>query len=193
MSNRFKKIITSNKFQSILTYVVFVIVVIFSTYLRLLPAINYGLKYLNEADPWERYWLSLYFYNHLFNFDGLKHVTFWWYPIGRNFLKTEYLGMSILTVIISKILGLGQSKLIEILGLLPVAFSIIAMLGVFFAVSKITGSKISGLISASVIGFYPIILFDQTFANFPGKRIFGFALISWFLYFFASSLNEKYP
>lgn len=191
MSNRFHNLVWSSKFQSIIMYVILAVIIIFSTYLRLLPAINYGLKYLNEADPWERYWLSLYFYNNLFDFSGLKHVTFWWYPWGRNFLKTEYLGMSLLTVIIAKIFNLKQSNLIEILGLLPVAFSVIAMLGTFFAINKITGSKLAGLSSLAVIALYPIILFDQTFANFPGKRIFGFALISWFLYFFAISLDEK--
>ncbi|MGC8567331.1 MAG: hypothetical protein ACP5I6_04190 [Caldisphaera sp.] len=192
MSRKFESIVLSKKIQSLVIYTLLAIIVGFATYIRLLPAINFGLRYLNEADPWERYWLSLYFYNHnLLGFSGLKDIRFWWYPWGRNFLKTEYLGMSWLTAFIAKILGYSQSYLTSILGLLPVAFSVIAMLGAFFAIYKITNSKIAGLVSSSVIALYPVILLDQTFANFPGKRIFGFALISWFFYFFARSLKEN--
>jgi len=192
MASKVKNILLSKMLQSILIYVMLVILVGFAIYIRLLPAINFGLKYLNEADPWERYWLSVYFFNHnLLGFSGLEHVNTWWYPWGRNFLKTEYLGMSWLAAFIAKITGLNENYLTNILGLLPVAFSIIAIFGTFFLIYKITGSKLAGLASSSVIALYPVILFDQTFANFPGKRIFGFALISWFLYLFGVSLSEN--
>lgn len=192
MASKIEKIMRYKKLQYAIISAILIILVGYATYIRLLPAINFGLKYLNEADPWERYWLSEYFFKHnLMGFSGLARINTWWYPWGRNFLKTEYLGMSWLTAFIVKITGLGESHLISVLGLLPVVFSLIAMIGAFFSVFKITNSKLAGLAVSAVIAFYPVILFDQTFANFPGKRIFGFALILWFLYFFAISLNDN--
>jgi len=78
MASKVKNILLSKMLQSISIYVMLVILVGFAIYIRLLPAINYGLKYLNEADPWERYWLSVYFFNHnLLGFSGLEHVNTW--------------------------------------------------------------------------------------------------------------------
>ncbi|MGC9209726.1 MAG: hypothetical protein ACP5FT_00415 [Acidilobus sp.] len=164
-----------------------------SVFIRLTPAFRYGLKYVNGNDPWIFYWLAKYFYEHGVSSQALKALTdvkVFWYPWGRNFLVSEYLGLPILTAIITKLMGKGPSYITAVEGLLPVAFSAVGILGTFFAAYKITDSKLGALAAASVFAFYPVIVIDKSFATYPGKQVTGLAIIALALYFWASAYKS---
>ncbi len=163
-----------------------------SIYIRLVPGIRYGFNYLNGNDPWIYYWLAYYFYIHnLGGLAALRHVGTFWYPWGRDFLTTEYLGLPLLTAALTKMLGKGAQALTEVEGLLPVLFAGLGIVATFFAVYKATGSKLGAITAASVFAFYPAIVLDKSFATYPGKQVSGLAVIALATFFWASAYRSS--
>ena len=164
-----------------------------SVYIRLVPAIMYGLKYVNGNDPWAFYWLATYFYSHgvgLSSLRALSDVKTFWYPWGRNFLRSEYLGLPILVAVVTKLLGKGPAYITAVEGLMPVAFAALGVLTTFFAAYEITGSKLGALAAASVYAFYPVIVMDKSFATYPGKQVSSLAIIALALFFLAAAYKS---
>ncbi len=149
------------------------VVLAVGVYIRVLPAIKYGLE-LDANDPWIVYWEAKYFYeNGLFNFDGLRKVTEFWWPYGRNFLTQEYLGMPWLaaaTYPIGKALGL---TLKEWVALFPVFAGAANIILAYVLIRTITGSRLGGLVSATLFALLPGAII-RTKAGFVEKT--GFAL-----------------
>ena len=175
------------------TVAIVVLMAALSVYIRLVPAFRYGLSYVNGNDPWAFYWLANYFYAHgvsLSSLRGLSDVKTFWYPWGRNFLRSEYLGQPILVALITKLLAKGPSYITAVEGLMPVAFALVGVFATFFAAYKITGSKLGALTAASVYAFYPVIVLDKSFATYPGKQVSSLAIIALALYFMAAAYKS---
>ena len=184
---------TIERFSLPISVAIVVVIAVLSVYIRLVPAFIYGLKYVNGNDPWAFYWLANYFYTHgvsLSSLRGLTDVKTFWYPWGRNFLRSEYLGQPILIALITKLLGKGPSYITVVEGLMPVAFALVGVLATFFAAYKITNSKLGALAAASVYAFYPVIVMDKSFATYPGKQASSLAIIALMLYFMAAAYRS---
>lgn len=180
------------RFSLPISLAVLLVMIIVSTYIRLLPGLIYGFKYVNGNDPWIFYWLANYFYAHnLGGLSQLSHVGTFWYPWGRNFLKTEYLGIPWLAAFITKLLGKGQAFIIEAEGLEPVIFAVIGIAATYMAVYRATRSKLGAITAASVYAFYPAIVLDKSFATYPGKQVSGLGIIALSLYFLAVAYTSS--
>ena len=155
-------------YKNVLAVIVLFLIIILGVYIRLLPAINYSLE-LDANDPWIAYWIAKYFHeNGLTKFSGLTHVTDFWWPYGRNFLRTEYLGTAWLaaaTYPIGEALGF---TLREWVALAPVAAGGLGILLIFLLVYYITGSRLGGLASAALFAFSPGAII-RTSAGFVEK------------------------
>ena len=154
--------------KNVLAVIVLFLIIILGVYIRLLPAINYSLE-LDANDPWIAYWIAEYFHeNGLTKFSGLTHVTDFWWPYGRNFLRTEYIGTAWLaaaTYPIGEALGL---TLREWVALAPVVAGGLGILLIFLLVYYITGSRLGGLASAALFAFSPGAII-RTSAGFVEK------------------------
>ncbi|AFZ71045.1 putative membrane protein, required for N-linked glycosylation [Caldisphaera lagunensis DSM 15908] len=171
--------ILNNKFGTIIAIILAVVITAVTVYIRLIPAKLYGINVLNGNDPWILYWLSNYFYHNGFNLAGLKDVKLFWYPEGRNFLRTEYLGGAMIIAFVTKYF---TSKfgltVIQTLSLQPVFMAGLSTIALFFAIWKLTNSRIAGLVSSFAFAFYPGAFLFKAFADYPGKTNAGLAFFS---------------
>lgn len=171
-------------FRGALEYVLLALVAALTAALRLVPYLRYGPT-LSEVDPYEYLWLANYFYSHgLGGLHGLTHSALWWYPWGRDFLSSEYLGLPWLSALASRLTGAS----VEVaLSLSPVAFAVLGVIGVYLAVKEAGGSSVAALTAAAGFAFLPITVLDHGFATDPAKVFDGIALLPYPLYFMARS------
>ncbi|MEB2793626.1 MAG: hypothetical protein G5Z42_05700 [Caldisphaeraceae archaeon] len=157
-----------------------IIITIITVYLRLIPGILYGTNMVNGNDPWILYWLSNYFYHHgVFNLAPLKDVKMFWYPWGRNFLKSEYVGGAMLIALVTKyITGRFGLSVIQTLALQPVFLAGLDTIVMFFMVWKLTNSRLAGIASSIAFAFYPGAFLFKAFADYPGKTNAGLAFFT---------------
>ncbi len=171
-----------------LSAAVLVVLLAVGLYLRLVPAKVYGLNYVNGNDPWIAYWLATYFHKYGFYLAGLKDVKSWWYPWGRDFLTSEYLGLSLVA---SSLASALHVKVVEALGLEPVLFAALGIVGTYLATLYITKSRLGAIVTASVYTLYPVIILDKDFATYPGKQVTGLAIVSWSLFLLGIAYYAK--
>jgi len=175
-------------FWKYIAYLTLVVILGITAYMRLIPYFKYGPT-LNEVDPYEYLWLANYFYSHdLGGLRELSRVLIWWYPWGRDFLTTEYLGLPWLAAAVAKLSG-GRVTTELALTLSPVAFTIIGVIGAFLAVRGTTGSLAGGLVAALGMAFLPLLVLDHGFANDPAKVYIGLMLLPYPIYFLALSVK----
>ncbi|MCE4606366.1 MAG: hypothetical protein F7B59_03430 [Desulfurococcales archaeon] len=142
-------------YRKILTILTLTAITILAFYVRYLPATRYGLE-LDANDPWIEYWLAEYLHQHgLFAFKGLEHVTEFWWPYGRNFMSTEYIGVpwfAAATYPIAAFLGLSLKGWVA---LTPVLAGTLAVIIGFYLVYRITNSMLGGLVSSMLFAMLP--------------------------------------
>ena len=158
-------------------------------YIRATPAIKYGLE-LDANDPWIAYWIAEYFINNgLFNLDGLRDVELFWYPVGRDLLMTESIGVSWLaaaTYPIGEALGLTLRQWIS---LFPVYAGTAATILSYILVKRLTGSGVAGLVAAAFMAVTPAAIVRTT-AGFVEKIGFSMPFILGFLIMLHKGLSE---
>ena len=166
-----------------------IVILAVAAYIRLVPAIKYGLE-LDANDPWIAYWIAKYFIeNGLFNLDGLRDVKLFWYPVGRDLLTTESIGVSWLaaaTYPIGKALGLTLRQWIS---LFPVYAGVAATLLSYLLVKRLTGSGLAGLAAAALMAVSPASIVRTT-AGFVEKIGFSLPFILAFLILLHKGLSE---
>ena len=164
-------------------------ILVVAAYIRLIPAIKYGLE-LDANDPWIAYWIAKYFVeNGLFNFEGLRDVKLFWYPNGRDLLKTESIGLSWLaaaTYPIGRAFGLTLRQWIS---LFPVYAGVAATLLSYILVRRLTGSGLAGLAAAGLMAVSPASIVRTT-AGFVEKIGFSLPFILAFLILLHKGLGE---
>ncbi|MGC9072497.1 MAG: hypothetical protein ACP5HK_07420, partial [Acidilobus sp.] len=170
-------------------YGLLALIVGLTAYVRLIPYLRYGPT-LSEVDPYEYLWLADYFRSHGPHLVGLARVTFWWFPWGRDFLATEYLGLPMLTALFSWLLRTSTEVA---LSLSPVAFAVLGVLGSFLAVKAMRGGLLGPLVAAAGFAFLPILVMDHGFATDPAKVFDGIALLPYQVYFLARSYGTGDP
>ena len=177
------------KYSAPLTILVLLLILVFATYLRVLPALRFGIN-LDASDPWIVYWEARYFKeNGLLSLEGLKDVKEFWWPYGRNFLKSEYLGMAWLaaaTYPIGQAFGLSLK---EWLALFPVFAGIAGTIVVFILVLRVTGSKLAALTAAAFYAFLPGSI-SRTTVGFVEKIGFALPFIGTYYIFLFEMLKE---
>ena len=163
----------------VLAIVVLLALVAIGAYLRMLPAIKYGLE-LDEADPWSMYWIAKHFQeNGLLSFGELRRVTLFWYPYGRDFLAQEYVGTSWLAALTYPIGGLLGLTLRDWIALFPVFSGVATIVLSYVLVTSITGSRLGGLVSASIFSLAPGAI-ARTTVGFVEKMVVAAVFITLF-------------
>ncbi len=180
----------SERYSTILAIIILIIIVVVGTYIRLLPAIKYKLE-LDANDPWIEYWVSKYLVTHgLFSWSGLKDVKTFWWPHGRDFLTSEYLGIpwiSAATYPIAKHFGL---TLREWVALIPVFAGSLAIIMIYFFVSYLLRSKLAGLIASALFAVMPGAVVRTT-AGFVEKIGVAIPIIMFSYILFVAALRSK--
>ncbi|MCE4602682.1 MAG: hypothetical protein F7C08_02230 [Desulfurococcales archaeon] len=143
------------KYPRQLAVVAVAILTIVGAYLRILPALKYGID-LDANDPWIAYWLAEQLrQNGLFSFSSIENVKEFWWPVGRDFLRQEYIGVSWIaaaTYPIGQALGL---TLKEWIALFPVFAGAATIPLAYLVVVELTGSRIGGVVAAAIFSLYP--------------------------------------
>ncbi|MEB3755633.1 MAG: hypothetical protein GSR79_02045 [Desulfurococcales archaeon] len=180
-------------YRKILTILTLTAITVLAFYVRFLPATRYGLE-LDANDPWIAYWIAKYFHQHgLFAFKGLEHVTEFWWPYGRNFLSTEYIGVSwfaAATYPIAAVFGLSLKGWIA---LMPVFAGTLAVIIGFYLVYRVTNSMLGGLVSAMFFAMLPGAI-TRTIVGFvekTGIAIPNLLLFLLFTYMMFESKDKK--
>ncbi len=150
-----KFVLWLEKHSTLLALVFLLLILALGVYIRILPALKYGLE-LDASDPWIVYWETKYFHTHgLFNLEGLKNVKEFWWPIGRDFTKTEYLGTAWLAAASYPIGAKFGLTLRQWLALFPVFAGASTIIILYFLVERVTNSKLAGLTAAAFFAFFP--------------------------------------
>jgi len=178
------------QYSTPLTIILLIIIIAVGTYIRVVPALKYDIIELDANDPWIAYWEAKWFLeNGLFNFEGLKNVKDFWWPIGRDFTETDYLGVAwfaAATYPIAKLFGL---TLKEWLALFPVFAGIFNIIFSFVLVYVVTRSKLAGLVAATFFALFPGAI-SRTTIGFVEKTGIATPVLSIFYTFFFLALRE---
>ncbi len=178
------------KYRVQASIVILSIITAVAFYIRYLPAMKYGLE-LDANDPWIAYWIADYFHkNGLLAFDGLRNVKEFWWPYGRNFLSTEYIGVSWVTAATYPFVEHFGLTLKEWLALTPVLAGTITVVLAFILVYKLTGSMLGGLVASLFFAVMPGSIV-RTIAGFVEKTGIAIPQLVLFLLFLHLSLESK--
>ena len=177
------------RYSSILGLISVTLLALVGFYVRVLPGIKYNFE-LDANDPWIAYWLAKYFHeNGLFNVEGLARVEEFWWPLGRDFLRTEYLGVSWLaaaTYPIGEVLGFTLKQWIA---LFPPLAGALAVILAYFLVVEVTGSRFGGIISSALFAVLPGAIIRTT-AGFVEKIGIATPILLLFYYLVAKAFKE---
>lgn len=178
------------RYSTLLSILVLAVLVGVGVYIRVLPAIRYGLE-LDANDPWIAYWEAEYFHQHgLFNFQGLHDVKSFWWPVGRDFTRTDSLGVSWLAAATYSIGAHFGLTLKEWLALFPVFAGAAAIVMLFILVYVVTGSKLAGLVSAAFFALTPGAI-ARTTVGFVEKTGIAVPVVALAYTFLALALRNK--
>ncbi|MCS7106981.1 MAG: hypothetical protein NZ902_02620 [Acidilobaceae archaeon] len=159
-------------------------------YIRLIPAINYGLE-LDEADPWEMYWIAEQLYqNGLFNFESITDSKLFWYPYGRNFLTREYVGTAWVAAATYHIVKFSGISLRDWIALFPVIAGVLTAVLGFVLVYLITRSKVGALATAALFSLLPGAIGRST-VGFVEKMVIASVIIVLMYIFLVLALRSE--
>ncbi|MEM2628882.1 MAG: STT3 domain-containing protein, partial [Acidilobaceae archaeon] len=159
-------------------------------YLRILPAIKYGLE-LDEADPWVMYWIAEQFYtNGLFSFNELRGSKLFWYPYGRNFLSQEYIGTAWIATATYHLVKFTGITLKDWIALFPVFAGILAAFLSYILVWILTGSRLGGLVSVALFSLLPGAI-GRTTVGFVEKMVIALVFMTLFYILLALALSSR--
>ena len=174
-----------------LSIVALLIVLALGIYVRILPALKYGLE-LDASDPWIVYWEAKYFHDHgLTSLSGLTDVKEFWWPHGRNFLKSEYLGIAWLAAATYPIGAKFGLTLRQWVALFPVFAGAAGIITIYILIERVTRSKIAGLVAASFFAFLPGSI-SRTTVGFVEKIGFAIPFIATFYVFMLLAVRDVF-
>ncbi len=178
------------KYAEIISTVLLLVVLALGVYIRVIPAIRYGLE-LDANDPWIAYWEAKYILEHgLFNLEGLSDVKIFWWPGGRDILHGDYIGLAWLaaaTYPIGEALGL---TLKEWIALFPVFAGAASIVLAYALIRVIAGSRLGGLVAATLFAFLPGAIV-RTKVGFVEKTGFATPFLSAFYLLFFLALTRS--
>jgi len=178
-----------SRFSLVITIIILLILMALGAYLRMLPAIKYGLE-LDEADPWSMYWIAKHFHEKgLLSFGELRRVTLFWYPYGRDFLAQEYIGTSWLATLTYPLGGLLGLTLKDWIALFPVFAGVLTIVLSYVLVTSITRSRLGGLVSASIFSLAPGAI-ARTTVGFVEKMVVAAVFITIFYILLVKALSN---
>jgi len=183
-----KLVLAANRYGNILAAIILLVILAAGIYIRILPALKYGIE-LDASDPWIVYWEAKYFYeNGLFNLEGLKDVELFWWPLGRDFTTSEYLGTAWLAAATYPIAEKFGLTLKEWLALFPVFAGAAAIILSYVFVKRLTGSRLGGLAAAAFFAFFPGAV-TRTTVGFVEKIAIAIPFILLFMIFFFDTIK----
>ncbi|MCX8196159.1 MAG: hypothetical protein N3F67_03680 [Acidilobaceae archaeon] len=183
-------VIMIDRYSTPLTILILLLIISVGGYLRMLPAIKYGLE-LDEADPWIMYWIAEQLYQHgLFNFESISDSKLFWYPYGKNFLTREYIGTSWVAAATYPLVKPFGLSLREWIALSPVIAGLLTSLVGFLIAYVITRSKLGALTTAALFSLLPGAIGRST-VGFVEKMVIASVLIALLYLFLALSLRSE--
>ncbi|MEM1873179.1 MAG: STT3 domain-containing protein [Acidilobaceae archaeon] len=176
---------------SLVCVLLLVLVLATGTYLRLLPAVKYGLE-LDEADPFIMYYIAKHFYERgLFSFSELQDQDLFWHPLGRDLLRREYIGVGWLSAATYHIVSLvSELTLREWVALQPVIAYVLTCILAYLLVYRVTGSHSGALVAAALYSLLPSAL-SRTTVGFVEKMTIAFLPITLHYILFYEALSSK--
>lgn len=170
-------LMTLERYSTPLSVIALVAILAVGAYIRMLPAINYGLE-LDEADPWEMYWITQQLYEKgLFNFEPISRSDLFWYPIGRDLLRQEYIGTAWVAALTYHIVKYSGLSLKEWVALFPAIAGVLTAIIAFAFARTITGSNVGGLVAAALFSLMPGAISRST-VGFVEKMVIASVLIA---------------
>ncbi|MEM1934312.1 MAG: STT3 domain-containing protein [Acidilobaceae archaeon] len=162
----------------VFSFLLLIALVAGGAYLRLLPAINYGLE-LDEADPFIMYYIAKHFHERgLFSFSELEKQDLFWYPIGRDLLRGEYIGVGWLAAATYRLISLTfDITLREWVALQPVIVYVLTCIIMYVLVLRLTGSHSGALVAVAFYSLIPSAL-SRTTVGFVEKMTIAFMPIA---------------
>ncbi len=143
------------RFSAPITILLLIIILALGVYIRIIPALKYGIE-LDANDPWIVYWEAKYFVeNGLTSLEGLTNVKDFWWPVGRDFLHTEYIGMAWLAAASYPIGEAFGLTLKEWVALFPVFAGAATIILLFVTIHEVTRSKLGALGAAAFFALMP--------------------------------------
>ena len=192
------KVLTLFKVRNIAYTTLLVAVIILAATIRLQP-IKYGF-YLYEYDPYFMYWSTKQLVDHgpgrWFELTA-ENVKNFWYPWGRNVVKTEYPGVPYIGYIAYNIASIfmwglsEEEKLMVVCVVLPVVAGMLEVLAAFLIGREIRDTK-TGLFAAFITATIPSAI-DRTIAGFYTKLGFGVMFFLYSMLFYIKMLKEVKP
>ena len=175
--------------------IVLLVVLGIGLYIRLLPAIHYKLE-LDASDPWIEYWMAKQIYSHgLFDLSSLRHVKVFWYPEGRDFIKSAKIGVPWLAAATYHVARHFGLTLREWISLFPPIAGALGVLLVYGFTYSLTRSKLAGLVATSLYSLTPGAVVRTT-VGFVEKIGIAFPIVVaslwiWLIAYRASSPRTK--
>ncbi len=177
-----------SRYSTPLTVLVLLVLIAAGTYVRIVPALKYGLE-LDANDPWIAYWEAKWFHeNGLFSFEGLTNVKEFWWPTGRDILHGDYIGLAWLaaaTYPIGEAFGLSLK---EWIALFPVFAGVLNIVTSFILVYTVTRSKLGGLVSSTFFALFPGAI-SRTTVGFVEKTGFATPFLALFYTFIFKAIS----
>ncbi len=185
VASRIVGTLRSSKFIMVLGYLVLIASIVYGSYLRLQIVFNssrlgYGPT-LYELDPFQEYFVARVLLEHGFDYlSQLNHYNnitrIFWYPWGRDFTHSVYLGLPLFSVATYHIAKLFNPALdlYEWMVYLPVMFFAITAVGLYLSVRELSSDLPAGL---ATLG-YSLAFNSRQLAGFTVKYSIGLAFLS---------------
>jgi dolichyl-diphosphooligosaccharide--protein glycosyltransferase len=150
--------------------------------IRLHAVMKFG-RVIHEFDPWFNYRATEYLEAH-----GWTEFFNWfdesvWYPIGRPVGTTIYPGLQITSVAmyrLNEMLGLGFS-LNDVCVFVPAIFGAVASFLIYLITVELSGSKMSGILSAGIMAIIPSHLMRSVAGGYDNESLAVSTLCATFL------------
>jgi len=190
VASRIVGTLRSSKFVMVLGYLVLIASIVYGSYLRLQIVFNssrlgYGPT-LYELDPFQEYFVARVLLEHGFDYlSQLNHYNnitrIFWYPWGRDFTHSVYLGLPLFSVATYHIAKLFNPALdlYEWMVYLPVVFFAVATVGLYLSVRELSSDLPAGL---ATLG-YALMFNSRQLAGFTVKYSIGLAFLSIAIFF----------
>ncbi|MFX1535933.1 MAG: STT3 domain-containing protein [Promethearchaeota archaeon] len=175
---------------TILHHSALVLIFIIALIVRLYPFLRFEIK-LKAFDPYSQLKAARYIEAH-----GLLSFFDWtdpdsWYPWGRNWGRTQYIGTPLSAVILHMFLKLiGINVSLEVVAyFVPAIFGALSVLAIYL-LGKEVGNKRVGLFAAFFLSVSPAHL-QRSMAGFYDNEALGIFLLILAFYFFMRSLRTS--
>ncbi len=167
----------------------FIVIAGLGTYIRIIPALNYGLE-LHANDPWIEYWQANYTYHHgLLSWYSLTRdnpdTHLFWYPWGRDFPTSSYPGLPIWTALTYPVAQLFSLSLKDWVALQPVVFAFFSFITLYLATKEVSRGNMYAVFAALILYAFIPSASDRNIIGFVEKEGIAITFLYLYIYFYS--------